>query len=153
MAANGNGGHGGDSEGDTGAVDTRAVDSARYVRLTTFRRDGRAVTCPVWVVRVGATHGFTTDLDSGKVKRLRHDQRVEVSVSDVRGRVAAGATVYAGKGRVVAGAEADAIHAAVVRKYRVLGRLLAVGGELVRRVRRRPPEARCAVELRLTATR
>ncbi len=134
-------------------MDTTELDRASYVRLTTFRRDGTAVTCPVWLVRMGGVYGFTTDLDSHKVRRLHRDARVEVSVSDARGRVRPGALVYCGTGRALAGPEADAVHAAVVRKYRVLGTLLALGEKLVRLVKRSRPDERGAVELTLSSTR
>ena len=134
-------------------MDTSELARAKYVRLTTFRRDGTAVTCPVWLAPVGGAYAFTTDLTSGKVKRLRHDERVEVSVSDARGRVAGGARVYAGKGRVVTGDEADRAQRAILAKYRVLGRLLTWSARLARAVRRRAPDERGAVEVRLTATR
>ena len=135
-------------------MDTGELDKATYIRLTTFRRDGTAVSCPVWLALTGdATYVFTTDLDSGKAKRLRNDQRVEASVSDARGRVAAGARVYVGRGRVLEGADADAAYAAIARRHRVLGPLLALGGRIGGLVRRRPAVPRGGVELRLTGTR
>lgn len=134
-------------------MDTADLDRARYVRLTTFRRDGTAVPCPVWIVRRGDTYAFTTDLDSHKVKRIRRDSSVEVSVSDVRGRVAPEAVVYSGTARVLSGAEADAVHADVMRKYRVMGTLLRIGERLGRLVKRRAAAERGAVELRLTTRR
>lgn len=134
-------------------MDTAELDRAKYVRLTTYRGDGTAVTCPVWLVRMGDAYAFTTDLDSHKVKRLRRDSRLEVSVSDVRGRVGPDALVYSGTGRVLAGAEADAVHRAVTRKYRILGTLLGVGEKLAGIVRRRPSPERGAVELKVSSAR
>lgn len=133
-------------------MDDSELDRAKYVRLTTFRRDGSAVTCPVWLARTGDTFGFTTDADSGKVKRLRNDARVEVSVSDVRGRVPMDARTYVGTARVLTGGEVDPVARAITRKYGILGRVLVVGGALVEKLRRRPSN-RAAVELRLNATR
>lgn len=134
-------------------METAELDRARYVSLTTFRRDGTAVPCPVWLVRRGDTYAFTTDLDSHKVKRIRRDSRVEVSVSDMRGRVAPDAAVYSGTARVLEGADAEAVRRDVMRKYRFMGALLEIGGTLRRLVRRGQAPPTGAVELRLTTQR
>lgn len=116
------------------APDTAPLDSATYVSLTTFRRDGTPVASPVWTVQHGNGWACTTGSDSGKVKRLRHTDRIEVAPCDARGRVAEDAPRFAGIGRVVSDTdEYRAIRGAVLRKYRLLGRLLAVWGAIGRR--------------------
>jgi PPOX class probable F420-dependent enzyme len=135
------------------SVDTAALDRAKYIRLTTYRRDGRAVTCPVWLARLDDAYVFTTDATSGKVKRLANDQRVEVSPSDARGRVAMGATVYVGTGRLLSGDDVERVRAAISEKYGVLGKLIVVVGTLVAKLRRKPVGERAAVELRINGTR
>lgn len=103
-------------------LDTSPLDDAKYVSLTTFRRDGRAVAAPVWVVRHGEAWACTTGSDSGKVKRLRHTPTIEVVPCDVRGRVAEGAPRFRGTARLTADdAEYRQVHRAVNSKYRVLG--------------------------------
>lgn len=84
------------------------IGSARYVSLTTFKRNGDAVATPVWIApalpgepfRPGELV-FVSLADAWKVKRLRRDPRVEVRPCDVRGNVTADAPVYAGSGRVL----------------------------------------------------
>jgi PPOX class probable F420-dependent enzyme len=66
------------------------VGQARYLRLTTFRRDGTAVQTPVWTVRDGHHLLVITGAATGKAKRLRHTRRVLVAPSDARGRVKPG---------------------------------------------------------------
>ncbi len=63
-----------------------SLSSARYVQLTTFRRNGTAVATPVHMVVVGDTAFFRTCDATGKAKRLRHTPRVEVAPSTCRGR-------------------------------------------------------------------
>lgn len=105
--------------------DTAPLDAAKYVALTTFRRNGDPVTTAVWTVRHGDGWACTTGSASGKVKRIRATGRVEVAPCDVRGNVAAGAPRFAGTGRVVAEpAEYRSVRSAVLRKYWVLGPLL-----------------------------
>ncbi|MGY2084427.1 PPOX class F420-dependent oxidoreductase [Blastococcus sp. SYSU DS0539] len=60
---------------------------SEYVSLTTFRRTGAPVATPVWAAPDGDTLVVWTRADSGKVKRLRHTERVTVVPCDVRGRV------------------------------------------------------------------
>ena len=59
------------------------VGSARYVSLTTFKRDGNPVSCPVWIAPALSGSPFRSDelvfvslADSFKVKRLRRNSRV-----------------------------------------------------------------------------
>jgi len=74
--------------------------AARYISLTTYKRDGRGVATPVWIAGSGDTFRFTTGDKAWKTRRLLNDPTVTVQVSDVRGRVAPGAATYTGTGRV-----------------------------------------------------
>lgn len=93
--------------------------AARYVSLTTFRRDGTAVATPVWVVPFEGGWAFTTGGEAGKVKRLRRDARATLEVCDRRGRVAAGATVFEGAAIVLDGDDAGRVAAAIRDKYKI----------------------------------
>jgi PPOX class probable F420-dependent enzyme len=62
------------------------VSGAKYILLTTFRRDGRAVPTPVHIVAAGDTAYFRTWNMAGKAKRLRHTPAVQIAPSTVRGR-------------------------------------------------------------------
>ncbi|MEU6182867.1 PPOX class F420-dependent oxidoreductase [Streptomyces coeruleorubidus] len=66
-----------------GSVERLAA--CRYVLLTTFRRDGRAVPTPVWVMRDGDCLAVWSVADAGKVKRIRNSGRVTVAPCDWRG--------------------------------------------------------------------
>jgi uncharacterized protein len=90
----------------------------RYMLLTTFRRDGRAVATPVWWVDLGAgNYGFWTSSASGKAKRLAHTARVTVQPCNARGVVKAGSELLEGSARVVAGPELDSVRRGVIAKY------------------------------------
>lgn len=73
----------------TSALDV--LGPCRYVRLTTFRRDGTPVPTPVWQIRDGDRLLVITNGSTGKVKRLRHTPRALVVACDQRGRVKSGA--------------------------------------------------------------
>jgi PPOX class probable F420-dependent enzyme len=66
-----------------------SLENEKDVLLTTFRRDGRAVSTPVWLVPMSdGEFGFSTGGNSGKAKRLRHTPRVTLQGCDRRGRAA-----------------------------------------------------------------
>lgn len=72
------------------------LPSARYLLITTYRKDGTPVPTPVWFVRDGSRLLVWTDARSGKVRRIRHDHRVTVRTCTLRGKptsAAAEATV------------------------------------------------------------
>jgi PPOX class probable F420-dependent enzyme len=61
------------------------LHDARYIALETFRKNGEAVKTPVWQASEDGAMYVWTDADSWKVKRIRHNSRVRVCQSDVRG--------------------------------------------------------------------
>ncbi len=64
-----------------------ALAGQRHLRLTTFHRDGRPAPTTIWVVREDDHLLAITPATSGKVKRLRHTNRVLLAPCDARGRV------------------------------------------------------------------
>jgi PPOX class probable F420-dependent enzyme len=57
----------------------------RYVSLATFRRSGKEVRTPVWIVALGAiSYVYSTD-NAGKVKRLRNNPRARMAACNMRG--------------------------------------------------------------------
>jgi PPOX class probable F420-dependent enzyme len=73
----------------------------RFVSLTTFRKSGEPVSTPVWVGRDGDALIVTTPETSGKVKRIRNSQRVEVRPCNRMGRVEEGTESVAGVARLL----------------------------------------------------
>jgi hypothetical protein len=61
------------------------IGASRYIRLTTFKKDGTAMPTPVWVVDDGDRVYVTTLESAGKIKRIRNSGRVLVAPSDWRG--------------------------------------------------------------------
>ncbi len=58
----------------------------RYVRLSSFRKSGKAVPTPVWFARVGENLYVVTGRNTGKAKRIRNNPGVALAPSDFRGR-------------------------------------------------------------------
>lgn len=116
-----------------------------FMSLTTFRRNGEGVPTPVWVVRDGNVLLVTTVDGTGKVKRLRRDDRVELVACSRSGRVAPGASRFTGRAEVLTEpADAQHVRDCLGPKYGLQFRLV----KLLERVPRRNPRAR--VGLRIT---
>jgi PPOX class probable F420-dependent enzyme len=80
-----------------------SLENEKYVLFTTFRRNGRAVSTPVWLVQMpDGEFGFSTGSESGKAKRLRHTPRVTLQGCDRSGGDAHG-PVYDAQARLVTG--------------------------------------------------
>ena len=72
----------------------------RYIALTTYRRDGRPVTTPVWAAPINGNLYVVTARNTGKVRRLRGTDRVRFAPSNMNGRRILGAW-HEGPGRIV----------------------------------------------------
>ncbi|WP_393062456.1 PPOX class F420-dependent oxidoreductase [Streptomyces sp. LN549] len=90
---------------------------SEYVSLTTYRKDGTPVATPVWAAVDGDELFVWTKSDSWKVKRLRNDSRVRVTVCDVRGRIAEGAPSAEGSGRLLDERGTAGVRRVIARKY------------------------------------
>jgi uncharacterized protein len=134
----------------TAPPDLAALDREKYIRLTTFRRDGTPVHTPVWFAVDGDVLVVWTDAASGKVKRIRNRHDVEVTLSDGRGRVKDAAVVRSGTARLL---DDDVSHRRahdlLNRKYGLVKRGIEVGYEVARRVRRQPKGQEAVVEISL----
>jgi uncharacterized protein len=112
--------------------EVQRLAAGSYVALTTFRKDGTAVSTPVWVSVDADRLLALTDAGSGKVKRIRNDPRVQLAPCDARGRPQGSAVEatarlvddQAGLARIVA------LHKA---KYGLQFRFFDVAGRLLRR--------------------
>ncbi|MDR6320521.1 PPOX class F420-dependent oxidoreductase [Actinoplanes couchii] len=109
---------------------------SKQVSLTTYRKDGTAVSTPVWHVADGGTLTIISEAEAWKVKRIRNNPRVEVTACDIRGKVADGAVAVPGTARVLGDAESLAARDLIARRY-IMSR---VGNWLAKafRVKRKP---------------
>jgi PPOX class probable F420-dependent enzyme len=106
------------------------LGSERYLLLTTFRKDGRAVSTPLWVVPDGSGLAFWTPDGTGKLKRIRNNGRVTVQPCDVRGNPR-GEPVEA-QARIGDAADRRRIGEGLKKKYGLLGRLTLAGSRIRR---------------------
>ena len=97
------------------------VGQASYALVTSYRKDGRAVPTPVWVVRDGDALAIWTVTDSGKVKRIRRDPTVLIGPCDVRGRPTG--DQVPGRAEILDDAGTERVRALLRHKYGVMGRI------------------------------
>jgi PPOX class probable F420-dependent enzyme len=129
-------------------VTTSALDLLephKYVRLTTFRRDGTPVPTPVWQVRDGDRLLVITNAATGKAKRLRHTPRAMLAPCDQRGRVEPGTQDVAAKVELITDpAEVDRLIGLLKGKYGLMYTVIS----WMNRLRGQPSNDR--VELRIS---
>lgn len=119
------------------------VLTAKYVLLTTFRRDGTAVPTAVWAVADGdAAVLIWTSRKTGKVTRIRRSGRVTAAPCTMSGRPTGPA--IEGFAELLDAEGTLRVQQAIVRKYGLIGRMI-VG----RAVRRAGQEALVGIRVRL----
>jgi len=112
----------------TSTVDT--LGAAPYVLVTSYRKDGRAVPTPVWVVRDGDAIAIWTVHDSGKVKRIRRDGTVLVGPCDLRGRLTG--EEVPGQATILTPIESARVKELLKQKYGLTGRITLWGSKIRR---------------------
>ena len=91
------------------------IDEAPYFSLRTRKKDGSYVDTPVWFVSSPQrdTYHVFTNIQSGKVKRIKNFSDVELAVCDWRGKLQS--NWRPANAELVP--ETDAIYAAFLAKY------------------------------------
>jgi uncharacterized protein len=94
-----------------------ATFGGKYLRLTSFKRDGTAVATTVWFVQEGDRLLVRTGGASGKVKRIRRNPSVTVAVSSPAGR--AKSRPIPARAEVLPATELAHVDELMARKYRM----------------------------------
>jgi hypothetical protein len=127
---------------------TDDIDRARYISLTTFKRNGDAVSTPVWITGTGGRYAFTTGDKAWKTKRLLRDPSVEIRVCDMRGRLKPDTTVHLGSGEVLtSSADIAATERSLSTKYGWQFKATKVVDGIKRRLGRGPVQKVVAIHL------
>lgn len=126
---------------------TTELDRAKYISFTSYKRNGDAVSLPVWVAPFEGGYAFTTDGPSYKVKRVRNNPAVTAQVCNVRGKVTPGATVYQGTAEVLEGDKVAAVRDVIKRKYRIVYLFAIVPQELLAKLRRKQVTGSVAIKI------
>ena len=114
--------------------------TAQYINLVTVKRDGSKVASPVWFALDNDKLYIYSNLDAGKMKRIRNNSSVEVGQCDVRGK-SIGETVAAHAVELPE-ARGSYVHGLLDKKYGWKKRLMNIGTAIpeLLRIRKRKPD-------------
>ena len=129
------------------------IADEKYVVLTTTKKNGQTVPTAVWIAALpDGSLGFTTELTSGKVKRIRNFPDVTLQPCSLRGTVKPGTSPVAARATVLIGDDAAPVEAAIAAKYRIIVTLMRAGEAVRRVVKRSKDDNRAAIRLELVAS-
>lgn len=114
-------------------TDWDEVGRANYVSFTSYRKDGTAVSSPVWIAPDDGKLYFFSEVGAYKVKRIRRNPSVTLQPCDVRGKLTAGAPIVEGTARVLEFTDSPRVRKILNRKYWLLGPLSEFGVWVTRR--------------------
>ena len=98
------------------------IGRSRYVSLTTYRKDGTGVATPVWHALHNGELFLVSEAEAWKVKRIRNNSDVLITVCNFRGSIAPGAPSAKGTARLPDAAGTETGRTLLARKY-VMSRL------------------------------
>jgi PPOX class probable F420-dependent enzyme len=124
--------------------------AGKYVSLTTFRRDGTAVSTPVWFIPENGSLLVETDGNSYKVKRIRRNDNVTVASCNATGRVTG--DVVPARAAILPADELPRVERLLHQKYRLDYIFVLPIYLLVQRLRGRPLRYERPVVLSITPT-
>ena len=124
--------------------------TAKYLALVTYRRDGTAVSTPVWFVTDGDRLLVWTDASSGKVRRICSDPRVSVAACDVRGRLRS--TAATGRACVLDDSVGPRVHGLLRCKHPIMKPIIDAWNRVGSALRRRSASQPAYIEILLGST-
>ena len=100
------------------------IRTKKYILLETYRKNGQPVKTPVWFVIKDDSVIVVTREQTGKIKRLRNDQRIRIATCSVKGKVSG--PWMSGTAKIAA--EDETLKAVKLRnkKYGFLAKIAAV---------------------------
>jgi uncharacterized protein len=96
----------------------------KYINLETYRRNGQAVRTTVWFVMDAGTIYIRTDMNSGKVKRIKNNPNIRITPSGARGQLKG--KWIEGKIKMAGSLELEHANQLLEQKYGILGKIIRV---------------------------
>lgn len=106
------------------------VGTAKYVLLTTFKKDGTPVGTAVWAALDGDRLLVWTESESWKVKRIRRNPDVTLQVCDIKGKPKG--DIVKATAAILDDAGTERARDVIKKKYGILGWVTVKGSELRR---------------------
>jgi PPOX class probable F420-dependent enzyme len=96
----------------------------KYINLETYRRNGQAVRTTVWFVMDAGTIYIRTDMNSGKVKRIKNNPNIRITPSGARGQLKG--KWIEGKIKMAGSLELEHANQLLEQKYGIQGKIIRV---------------------------
>lgn len=96
----------------------------KYINLQTFKKNGEIVSTPVWFVLKNNEIFFRSDGNSGKVKRIRNNNKIKASICDIRGNIKG--QTYTGIANFQDKSRYNEINSLFDKKYSLLSPILKI---------------------------
>jgi PPOX class probable F420-dependent enzyme len=114
------------------------LDKEKCMSLTTFRKTGEAVITPMWFAESKGIIYLGTGVNAGKLKRIRHTERVTLAACTMSGKVTG--SEIEGLARVVSEPqEVSEAQTALSKKYGLTRSLYYFILNAISTIRRKPP--------------
>ena len=97
------------------------VSAAKYILLTTFTKDGRPKSTPIWAAPDGDRLLVITEADSWKVKRIRNTPRVTLAACDMRGNPKS--EPVEASAAILEPSETENVYRAIGKRYGIVGKV------------------------------
>jgi len=105
-----------------------------YINLITYKNDGSSVTTPVWVAPQGNSLVITTNLNAGKVKRIRNNGRATIYKTNQSGSQKLSESLDV-KGSIITESEAKADAVGIIKKkYGMISKMFLRGPDEYRAI-------------------
>jgi len=104
----------------------------QFMLLKTFRKNGEAVATPVWFASENSKLYITTNISTGKVKRIRNNGQATMTPCDRRGNVISDGKEVAGKARLLPEIEQAHAKQLLALKYGFMYRMFGLMRKLGR---------------------
>ncbi len=98
----------------------------KYLNLETFRKNGQSVRTPVWFAQDGETIFVNTGANSGKVKRIRNNGRVNITPCKMDG-TPTGTWVVADAREISETELSKKVNRLLDRKYGLMRKMFSLG--------------------------
>ncbi len=96
----------------------------KYIALETFRKNGNPVSTPVWFVEFDNLIWVITRELTGKVKRIRNNNKVNVATSNFSGKPKS--KWFSGKATLIQGDLAEKAITLRNKKYGIMAKLIGI---------------------------
>jgi PPOX class probable F420-dependent enzyme len=96
----------------------------KYINLQTLRKNGTVVSTPVWFVLKDNTIFIRTGASSGKIKRIRNNNEIRISICDIKGNIKG--RVYNAIANFEKSVDNQEINSLFDKKYSILSFLLKI---------------------------